>query len=79
MALAPRSSSLRIGDGLEFAGGKAGKPTLTLAGRDVDTFRQKNSLSSGAAIGIGIGVALIAGAVFLATYCDNDCDNARNE
>ena len=79
MALAPRSSWLRIGDGLEVAGGRSGKPSLSLAGRDLGTVRQKSNLSGGAAIGIGVGVVLIAGAVFLATYCDNDCDNAKNE
>ena len=79
MVLASGSSSLRSGEGFEIAGGKTGKPSLFLAGRDIGTFRQKSNLSSGAAIGIGVGVALIAGAVFLATYCDNDCDNARNE
>lgn len=79
MTLAPDSSRLRIGGGLEIAGGKTGKPSLFLAGRDLGTVGQKSNLSSGAAIGIGIGVVLIAGAVFLATYCDNDCDNAKNE
>lgn len=79
MALTPGASALRIGNGFEVAGGKGGKPSFFLAGRDIGTFRQESSLSSGAAIGIGIGVVLIAGAVFLATYCDNDCDNARNE
>ena len=79
MALAPRSSRLAIGDGFEIARGKAGRPSLFLAGRNVDEIRPKSNLSSGAAIGIGLGVVLIAGAVFLATYCDNDCDNAKNE
>lgn len=79
MALAPDGSRLRIGNGLEIAGGRTSKPSFFLAGREIDTSRQKSNLSSGAAIGIGIGVVLIAGAVFLATYCDNDCDNAKNE
>ncbi len=42
-------------------------------------FERQNNLSGAAAIGIGVGVVLIAGAIFLATHCDNDCDNARNE
>ncbi len=79
MARTAGSATVKFGQGFEIAGGKTGKPALYLAGREMGRFDRQSNLSGGAAIGIGVGVVLIAGAIFLATHCDNDCDNARSE
>jgi hypothetical protein len=55
--------STRVGDGvaLELA---SGQPQLTLAGtpaRDLAKSKQKMGISTGAWIGIGVGVAVVAG------------------
>jgi hypothetical protein len=31
------------------------------------------------ALVVVLGVVIVPGIVVLATYCDNDCDNAKNE
>ena len=64
---------------LELSRGQTGKPSLYLAGRDIGEVERKANLSTGAGIAIGLGVLLVAGAVVLATYCDNDCENAKGE
>lgn len=80
MSYAPGSSQIRFGSGLELASGKTGTPTLYMAGETVGQFKNKAGLNgTTTAVVVVLGVVLVAGAVILATHCDNDCDNARNE
>lgn len=76
----PATSELRFGQGIEFAAGRTGKPALFLAGSDVGELQKSARLNgTTTAVVAVVGVALLVGVVFLATHCDNDCDNARNE
>ena len=61
----PGSAGVRLGDGLELASGKTGKPALHLAGQDVGELGRQNNLSTGAAIAIGVGLVVIVGAAVL--------------
>ncbi|MEP7315894.1 MAG: hypothetical protein ABI667_04280 [Sphingomicrobium sp.] len=80
MSYVPGRSGINIGSGLELASGKSGKPTFYMAGQDLGQFKNKAGLNGSTTVVVAIvGVALVAGAVILATHCDNDCDNAKNE
>lgn len=73
------TSDVKFRQGIELSQGHTGKPSLSLAGQPIGKMGRKANLSTGAGIAIGLGVILIAGVIVLATYCDNDCENAKGE
>lgn len=80
MTSRPGTSELRFGQGIEISTSRSGKPALLVGGADVGELRESAKLNGTAtAAVVVVGVILVAGAIFLATNCDNDCDNARNE
>ena len=79
MTSVPGSPYAKFANGFEITGGKTGQPALHLRGMDIGEIERKASLSTGATIAIGVGVLSVAGVIILATYCDNDCENAKGE
>jgi hypothetical protein len=73
------TNDIKFRQGLELSQGETGKASLYIAGQNIGEIERKANLSSGAAIAIGVGVILVAGVIVLATYCDNDCENAKGE
>ena len=80
MTRAP-TAEVRLGQGLELAGGSKGQPTLYLAGHEMSELGKQANLSTGGKIAIGIGVVALIGAVVVgamwydATKCDRqDCE-----
>ena len=79
MTRVPGSTYAKFANGFEITGGRTGRPALHLGGMEIGDIERKANLSSGAAIAVGVGVLLVAGLLVLATYCDNDCENAKGE
>ena len=73
------TNDFKFRQGMELSRSQTGKLSLYIAGQDVGEVERKANLSTGAGIAIGLGVLLVAGVVVLATYCDNDCENAKGE
>ena len=73
------TSDIKFRQGLELSQGRTGNPSLYIAGQPIGKMGRKANLSTGTGIAIGLGVILVAGVVVLATYCDNDCENAKGE
>ena len=79
MTSTPDASVLRIGQGLELAGAKSGKPALFIAGRDVGELGNRNHLSTGATIALAVvGVVVVAGGV-VALLIDERLDRQNQE
>lgn len=79
MAFTPGSAQVRLGQGLEVTASNGLKPRLRIAGQNITQLEHRANLGTGGAIAIGVGVLLVAGVVFAATYCDNDCENSKGE
>lgn len=80
MAWSPATAELRLGQGLEFGAGNSGKPALLVGGKDIGSMHKAAKLNgTTTAVVVVLGAAILVGAIFLATHCDNDCDNARRE
>lgn len=80
MTRAP-TAEVRLGQGLELAGGSSGRPTLYLAGQEMREVSKQANMSTGGKIAIGVGVIALIGAVVVgaiwydATKCDRqDCE-----
>ena len=79
MMSAPDASNLRIDQGLEIAGGKAGKPALLIAGRDAGELGDRAHLGTGATIAVVVvGVVVVAGVV-AALLIDERLDRQNSE
>ena len=79
MSSTPDASTFRIGQGLELAGGKSGKPALFIAGRDVGELGDRNNLSTGATIAlVVVGVVVVAGGI-AALLIDERLDRQNQE
>ena len=50
----------RFSQGLELTHGRRGKPALHIAGQDIGRIQHRNNLSTGTAVAMGVGVALLA-------------------
>ena len=73
------ASDLRIGRGLEIAGGRAGKPALLIAGHDARDLGDRSHLSTGATVAlVVVGVVVIAG-VTAALLIDERLDRQNSE
>jgi hypothetical protein len=79
MMHSPGSSEMRIGQGLEIAGGKTGRPALFIAGREAGEIERRAGLSTGATIALAVvGVVVVAGAV-TALLIDERLDRQNTE
>ena len=80
MAHTPGMTDLRLGQGLEIAGGETGKPAVHLAGQDVGQLQQRANLSGGAKTALIIGGIVVAGLVIAFATMDppaifeDDCE-----
>lgn len=80
MSKAPESADMKLADGLQLGAGKSGRATLFLAGREAGDLQKAANLNGTTTAILAVaGVALLVGVIFLATHCDNDCENARGE
>jgi hypothetical protein len=79
MAHTPGASDLKLGSGLEIAGGKSGKPALFVAGRDADKLGDQARLGSGGTIAlVVVGLVVVAGSV-AALAIDDRLDRQNSE
>lgn len=79
MVMSPDASDIRIGQGLEVADGKTGRPALFVAGREAGKLGDRARVGTGGTVAlVVVGVVIVAG-VAVALAVDERLDRQNSE
>ncbi|MEO7654576.1 MAG: hypothetical protein ABIS23_02695 [Sphingomicrobium sp.] len=79
MKTAPGASEFKFGQGLEIAAGKAGKPTLYVAGRKAEKLGDRANLGTGGTVALVVVGVVVAAGVVAALLIDERLDRQNTE